>query len=166
MEAIAQDGTPRFTPNDIPALLLLNERALNKLARKEIAARKKSKNIWDTYIGIKNAALSFPGKSIAKLIKRYGKGRGPQFCKRVRYCERKQWFKDRLRRIEELTEERIIAADAAAEKIVEYLPDGQDMIDTAKEFVEEFVSETADYVLPVSLIVKVFKYGMDELCEC
>lgn len=51
---------------------------------------------------------------------------------------------------------------AVAEKIVEHVPDGWDMIYTAKEF----LSETADYVLPVSLMVKVSKYGMDELCKC
>jgi len=33
MEAVAQDGTPRFTPDDIPALLLLNESGLNNSQR-------------------------------------------------------------------------------------------------------------------------------------
>jgi hypothetical protein len=155
-----------LTADDIPSLLILNKRALNREIKKEMRKRRGNRNIWDTYIGIKTKVLQFPGKTVAKLVKRFNKPGGERFCKRVQYCERKAWFKEHLKMLEEISEERMIAADTAAVKIVEHVPDGQELLDTAQEFLEEVFSEAVDYALPVSLVTKIFKYGMDELCDC
>ena len=66
------------------------------------------------------------GKFLSKYLRR--KGKDPdKFCKKIKYCERKKWFKDRLAALEDLSEEKAIGAKIATETIVEVLPDGAEL---------------------------------------
>ncbi len=58
-----------LSEEDIPRLLLLSKRELNKEIRAELRKRRGLTGIWDAYIDLKHKVLKFPGKSTARLIK-------------------------------------------------------------------------------------------------
>ena len=86
-------------------------------------------------------------------------------CLRIQYCQRKAWFADRLKLIEKFSEERVYSGGKAID-IINGIEGGPEMLSIAKEFAKDYVDAAVTYSIPISLIIKVFKYGLDELCPC
>lgn len=122
--------------------------------------------IFKKYIQLKRYVLRFPGEKSAALIRRYSKDGGKGVCTRIDYCRRKAWISERLGILENLSAESAIATEEATDIIVEKIPDGQEFLELAKEFLEAVTDELAENVVPPILLIKVFRYGLDDLCPC
>ncbi|MEP3296790.1 MAG: hypothetical protein ABJO27_09985 [Pseudoruegeria sp.] len=165
MTYIEHGNTGDFnTLDDIPRLLLMNKRQLNKEIRRELRLQRRRgiPGAFDIYTGIKNGILGFPGKSVARFLKWKWPERRDNFCERTAYCTRVDEMAGWLNFFEKNPEVATLPASVAAERIPWFL----DFLDLANEFASEFMQEVAENLLPVALIVKIFKFGMDEYCDC
>lgn len=132
--------------------------------------RPPSEFTWKTlirgWINLKEWGLEYTGKRLASLVRDRTSDGGRSLCKKLDYCRRKAWLRERLDMLEKLSEEQTFAAERATDFIVQRVPDGSELLTTAKEFVESVSDELVDTVIPVSLAIKIFKYGLDDLCPC
>ena len=184
MADVTQTGSGRdLGRGDLAQLLLLKETALDLRIQADIAelsTTEQRRVVWamvapdlswrerlvdhlKRWIELKKGVLGFPGRAAAGVARRYSKNGGRDFCERIDYCRRKADIREKLGIISGMETETSLAADEALERIDEAAPELMDFAEEAFDLLSEAI---ADYVIPGSILIKVIKYGLDDLCPC
>ncbi len=121
---------------------------------------------WRRWREFKRRILQFPGKHVAKFLRANSPDGGLSICRRLNYCRLKAALNEKLDLLEELSVAGAFAAEPAAKVIEENIPGGQDLLDAIADIIAEGAEVAADTAIPVAVLIKVFKYGLEELCPC
>lgn len=122
---------------------------------------------------VKKNILGFPGKKIARAIRKYSADDCKSLCLKLKYCQVGSYTKNKLDKLSKIQEEYILYIDNPIDELNKILGDQGDFLDDIKTATDEllsacevFLDEAIDAIFPAAYIVKALKYGADELCEC
>ena len=174
---------PKVHPSELPRLLLMNARQLDREICRELVRRPETYQ-WQfvqdlsraekggpvgflspfkKYIELKGRLLRFPGKTVAGLLRERLNDGGRAICQTIAYCKNKARFTNAKSQSDALDAESAWVAEEAYERMKEEYPD---LAEAAEEVVGTMIDEIADYLFPGVIAVKMFKYGLDDLCPC
>lgn len=113
------------------------------------------------YIDTRDRVLAIPGRAAAGAARRLLPNGGYDFCKAVRYCQNKSRFGDLVGALNGLEFEVPVAQEIAENNIgrIGGIPE-------EVQTVIDLLLDASDFVIPLSLIVKILKFGLDDLCPC
>ena len=186
VEGDPQSG-PKFDSHldrvEIAQLLILSESALNREICREVSRRplgfqlhflrelikaegRGGPHILGTikkYVDLKKKILKIPGRVAAGLVRKRLPDGGREFCKKMDYCKRNAGIRKKLDDLRGLEDKTGRAADTAIERLKEHLPDVLEFAESSLDALSDFLG---DWIVPGVFLIKVVKYGLDDLCPC
>lgn len=174
---------PHVRPSELARLLVMSEAQLDREICRELL-RRPERYQWQLvnemsrietgrplaflmpfkkYIELKGRILRYPGRLMAGLLRSRMNNGGRDFCQRIGYCKNKHRFKDALGTLEKLGPEQAWLTEEGYERLKEEFPE---LVEVAEEGAGALADEVIDNLVPGALVVKMVKYGLDDLCPC
>lgn len=122
-------------------------------------------NAVEKYVDMKNYVLTLPGHTAATFILENAPEIGLKICVGFNYRRNIVTLEKNINLLKSFEWEKIYVGKTMVQIVTARLGD-ENFLPTIKQVINQISDDIADIAMPLSIIIKALKFGMDELCPC